>query len=139
MAGARDCEDAPYFNNGVMVIDVNRWRRDDVLSQATALMRDYRFAYGEQDAMNVMFAGGWKALHPRWNLQSGHFGNPVAAWVTNAVESIDDAIARPGIIHYNGLAKPWQPGCTHRCAPAWYDWLDRTPYRGWRPSSNPVC
>jgi lipopolysaccharide biosynthesis glycosyltransferase len=132
-------EDAPYFNNGVMLIDLEQWRRDAVLPGARALMERYRFAYGEQDAMNVLFAGRWKALHPRWNLQSGHFGNPVAAWVTNAVETIDDAIASPGIIHYNGLDKPWQPGCAHPGSAAWFEWLDRTPYRGWRPPASAVC
>lgn len=126
----------PYFNNGVMLVDVDVWRREGIRARAIDLMRSHALPYGEQDALNVMFAGKWKRLHPRWNLQAGHFHDPCLAWVTEEIQDLDRALTDPAVVHFNGPDKPWKYGCRHPFASRWFECLDRTPDRGWRPSAG---
>jgi lipopolysaccharide biosynthesis glycosyltransferase len=111
-----------------MLIDIKLWRRREILKRALELMRDRTLPYGEQDSLNVLFVGAWKRLHPRWNLQLGHFADPCLARVTETISDFDEALA-------NGPTKPWHIGCQHPLAARWFECLDRTPLRGWRPET----
>jgi lipopolysaccharide biosynthesis glycosyltransferase len=129
-------DDMPYFNNGVMLVNVPVWRQQDLSSRALALLQAHAFPYGDQDALNVLLASRWQPLAPRWNLQSGHFGGAAVAWITGTVDEFEEAMTNPAIIHYNGAVKPWHHGCEHPLTWRWFEYLDRTRHRGWRPTGE---
>jgi len=87
-------ETAGYFNSGVMLFD---WQ----LTLKTGLLSDVRHyaasnpdkcRFYDQDALNAVSAGHWKALDPRWNLAAYYFAMGGAK--------------TPWIKHYTG-PKPW--------------------------------
>ncbi|MEO9876962.1 MAG: glycosyltransferase [Anderseniella sp.] len=87
-------ETAGYFNSGVMLFD---WQ----LTLKTGLLSDVRHyaasnpdkcRFYDQDALNAVSAGHWKALDPRWNLATYYFAMGGAS--------------PPWIKHYTG-PKPW--------------------------------
>jgi lipopolysaccharide biosynthesis glycosyltransferase len=114
--------DARYFNAGVMVMNLERWRRDDVAHQVMEYLLQHRdrVVYWDQEGLNAVLAGQWEALDPRWN----RIANPRGATNGNG-----DA----WIIHYTGQLKPWLYPSGGRSHALYYRYLDQTAWAGWRP------
>jgi lipopolysaccharide biosynthesis glycosyltransferase len=59
----------PYFNAGVLLVDVGAWHRLDVTERALRFLRDYphHVRFWDQDALNAVLEGDWESLAPEWN------------------------------------------------------------------------
>lgn len=90
-----------YFNAGVLLIDLDRWREERISERALEYLREHpRSPLSDQDALNVACDGAWTRLETRWNFQ-----NDCETRVTRM------AVAdRPAILHFNGQLKPWEIG-----------------------------
>jgi lipopolysaccharide biosynthesis glycosyltransferase len=83
-----------YFNAGMILIDVARWREADIvgrMEQAYASGVMQRIYY-DQDLLNLIFKNQWLELPWRWNTIDAR----------HAHEGLD-----PAILHYTGEHKPW--------------------------------
>lgn len=124
-----------YFNSGVLVLDLARWRQgrltEDVLEYLRARGDDVSFP--DQDALNAVFAGKWLELHPRWNLQLESASNCLRTLPRAERLLYAEAISRPGILHFVGAPKPWEKKCMHPRLFLYHIYLDRTRWCGWRP------
>lgn len=83
-----------YFNAGLVLIDVAKWREADIIGQmerayATGVMQRI---YYDQDLLNLIFKDQWLKLDWRWNTIDAR----------HAHEGLD-----PAILHYTGENKPW--------------------------------
>lgn len=89
--------DAPYFNAGVLLIDLDAWRKIDVAGEAFAFLaeRGKLATSMDQDALNVVFRGRWARLPQRYNFQFPFMGLGLEERV------------HPLIWHYTGHLKPW--------------------------------
>ncbi|HLP09106.1 MAG TPA: glycosyltransferase family 8 protein [Opitutaceae bacterium] len=117
----------PYFNAGVLKIDVARWRAEQVQQRCLELIgrNPAQIQYHDQSALNFCLRRRWLALPQTWNTAAlyAQEGRPGA--------SFDAAI-----VHYLGRLKPWEFG--HHRGPAaerFFAALDTTPWRRWRPSA----
>lgn len=102
--GGPDLEEMPrvrsYFNSGVLLIDLPRWREKKISERAIEYLTRYpRSLFPDQDALNVACDGLWKALDPRWNFQN-HYETRVAGM---------EPAERPAILHFVTSVKPWKP------------------------------
>lgn len=100
----------PYFNSGVLVIDLDQWRRIDLGAEIDALAQRNILGrlYFDQDLLNLIFRGRWHQLPWRWNTIDADAAH----------EALD-----PAILHYTKPAKPWGllAGIRHSSAYArWY-------------------
>jgi lipopolysaccharide biosynthesis glycosyltransferase len=132
--------DAPFFNSGVMLTDLRRWRTGDVGARALELVRAESSMW-DQCALNVVLDGGWTPLHPKWNVQSYHLtGDECLAYATEGRDRLDRALSEPAIVHFTGgsFNRPWQAPCSNPRRDEWLAYLDRTAWRGWRPDPAPV-
>jgi lipopolysaccharide biosynthesis glycosyltransferase len=94
-----------YFNAGVLLMDLGRWRSERILDTALDyLHRVPNTRFGDQDALNVACDGRWESLDSRWNFQ-GHLH------VRLADMSPED---RPAIVHFITNLKPWMPRALSR-------------------------
>ncbi|GLQ09265.1 general stress protein A [Devosia yakushimensis] len=100
-AGGRDLREfkaismaRPYFNAGVMLIDLARYRQVDIVGVLLDRVPADQIGrlYYDQDIINIVFADDIFELDSRWNLQ-----NP---------ETSHEAF-NPLIVHYSGSIKPW--------------------------------
>lgn len=84
----------PYFNSGMLLIDVPKYRAIDVGQRLEAAIVDGVIAriYYDQDLLNLVFKNNWLALPSRWNTIDAHFTH----------EAGD-----PAILHFTGPWKPW--------------------------------
>ncbi len=132
--------ETPYFNSGVLVVDMRAWRSQRISEHAVELLTQHRFLYGDQCALNTVLRGAWAPIGPQWNIQGGHLaGDGSLAWVAESRERLAAAIDDPAIVHFNnsGLGRPWESECTHPYRDLWLEYLDRTSWRGWRPRAKP--
>jgi lipopolysaccharide biosynthesis glycosyltransferase/glycosyltransferase involved in cell wall biosynthesis len=127
---------ARYFNSGVLLINLRKWRQDGMvrkLFENIEVLRE-RILWADQDVMNYTFAGKVRFMHPRFNLQDSsyepqHDGDP----------DMEDARRLPVIIHYTSEKKPWSRRFdSHPLWREYYRVLRATPYavpgycRHWR-------
>jgi lipopolysaccharide biosynthesis glycosyltransferase len=100
--------DQPYFNAGVMVIDRNRWRQNNIEKRCLQFLADHRDAvkYWDQDALNYVLRDDWTGLDPRWNRTSDYHvllkHGELERKVANA-----DILRDPFIAHFISGHKPW--------------------------------
>jgi lipopolysaccharide biosynthesis glycosyltransferase len=130
---------AGYFNAGVMLVNLKKWREMDVLHKATDLVRTQRehVRYCDQYALNILFSEKWKRLDPRWNQNSNLW-----AWAGPDDGAFDPRLfctlrGEPWIVHFTWIRKPWHYGCTHPATRSFFRVVDRTDWKGWRPQPPP--
>jgi lipopolysaccharide biosynthesis glycosyltransferase len=123
-----------YFNSGVMVIDVARYRSSGVGAAVLALLERFHrdFQYADQDALNVVLDQRWKALPARWNVQSHwytiNFWARAAALPPERRALVLAAIRSPAIIHYTTKSKPWDFMNAHPLKREYWKYRSLTPY-----------
>jgi len=118
--------DAKYFNAGVMLVDVARWRNDEVGERAAEYIRRYRAhcMFWDQEGLNAVLSGQWSELDLRWNY--------CPAFTPR--ERPESARVEPAVLHFAGTLKPWLLPVTADGARArFFRVLDETPWAGWRP------
>jgi lipopolysaccharide biosynthesis glycosyltransferase len=99
------------MNSGVLLIDVVRWRQENLSEKILA--NCYENGWPDQWGFNAVITH-WKRIPPAWNCPN-----------TEKPEKI---------LHYKTKIKPWQT--TEPKMWLFYEWLDQTPYTGWRPEPN---
>ena len=125
--GLRDYElsglspDTPYFNSGVMVMNLAKWRWDRIAERVFSYTRSHSTVFLDQDGLNALLWQEWGQLDPRWNVQIGAW-----EWApdTCAEGPFKDVPLRevqtdPWIVHFNGDSKPWEASNTHPFRSLW--------------------
>jgi lipopolysaccharide biosynthesis glycosyltransferase len=131
---AADCK---YFNAGVMLVNVELWRRDDIPGQAIAYLkrRGGSVYFWDQEALNAVAAGRWKEIDRRWN---HNCGLPVSRQrAALGVPRDDDTSGQgPWILHFAGTMKPWLHPGTGWEQQLYVRYVDMTAWAGHRPSAS---
>ncbi len=88
---------APYFNAGVLLMDVARCNATDLLGRCLDLGRRERarMIRHDQNLYNAVLQGDWAELGAIWNWQY--------SWAARLFE----AMRSPHIVHFIGTLKPW--------------------------------
>ncbi len=128
--------DSRYFNSGVMLINVKKWREDNIPEQ----IRDFLSSHHEtlespdQDALNAVIDGKWKRLPLKYNQYDKHTGKDSKAFSASfTAKELGEAGAAPVIIHYVGGRKPWHYRCEHPKKDLYWKYLGMTPFKGYLP------
>jgi lipopolysaccharide biosynthesis glycosyltransferase len=102
------------LNAGVLVLDLDRMRRDDFTR--TYLGWVERYGLHDQDVMLAYAGADRYVLEPRWN----------------ALPALEDVVD-PAIIHWAKQDKPWGPGLTYR-RELWQEYAERARARFTAPA-----
>lgn len=83
-----------YFNAGVMVIDLNQWRKEDIFNKLLQVHSSReQWEYNDQDVLNAVLDQKSQCLNARFNAQTYSLANNV--------------VKEPIIVHFTGQEKPW--------------------------------
>lgn len=129
---------APYLNTGMMAIDLNAWREQQITEKCLELLARYELPCVDQDALNLVLNGNFDHMHPRFNQMPYHLMPRLrTAEILESPSELDDAITNPAMIHFHRsfLGKPWVRGCTHPSRKVWTNLADQV-NPGWKKSSD---
>ncbi len=85
----------PYFNAGLLVIDMQRWRAEKIAEKLEILIADgtAKTLGVSQNVLNLILRNNWRQLDPLWNVTTP--------------EPEHERIGAH-LFHYTGYAKPWK-------------------------------
>jgi lipopolysaccharide biosynthesis glycosyltransferase len=108
----------PYFNSGIMLLDLNAWRRDGIDSQINDFLRQYgnRLNAADQDALNGVLMNRWHSLPGYWNDQQAANRKPKSARLEMKIR------------HFSGPQKPWNSGLFDQDCKQWLRCAAETGY-----------
>ena len=120
IAAVEDEFEKNTFNAGVMLIDVDAWRREGVTEKLLQLTNEFHeSSYGDQGILNRLFQNNWKKLPQKYNFMVGmdtvarNYG--IDSWYTESIKVENEA----KIIHYTGN-KPWYLVNLNRFREEWW-------------------
>ena len=115
------CDCDFYFNSGILLYDMDVWRREDCYSMVIDVLRKKKEFYSpDQTLLNNTIPGRLrKPLPLRYNHLTHHYHpkqepDNLRRWGVFSEEEIEEAIKHPAIVHFTGgdhHARPWHEGC----------------------------
>jgi len=84
----------PFFNSGLLLIDLNAWREMDVIATLHQLEKEGKLGrfVNDQQLLNYLFKRNWTQVDPSWNTLAA----------SRMIEALD-----PKAVHHTGRDKPW--------------------------------
>lgn len=126
-------KESGYFNAGVLLMNLKYWREHNVTERLFGFIRDHSdlIHAHDQDVLNAVLYNETAPLSPRWNYReefmyrkSLHY--PLKTGYTFPVHN-------PIVIHYVSTPKPWQYYCKNRLKALYYQYIEETPFTGYKP------
>lgn len=124
--------DAKYFNSGLLLVSLARWRERKISERIFSYLRTNRaiIKMEDQEGLNAVLFDDWGELPFRWNWQIPwrlhRSGKKKMEWVPDE--------STKSIIHFTTAEKPWLPACDVEEKQYFFWYLDRTEWAGWRVS-----
>lgn len=131
--------ESPYFNGGVLLLNLYKMRQKNFEEEARSYIEKYNqsIQFQDQDVLNALSEDDWKPLPLRWNsfffVLEGIYRGKYKSY-SNA--DIQIAKSLPAIIHYNQHPKPWAEGCIDPRRYAYFEYLEYTPYKGFKVNQS---
>lgn len=123
-----------YFNSGVMLINLDYWRKYNIGAAVLEYVKMYpeRLRFDDQDVLNALLHKQRLFIPHRWNYQDGFFRRKRKCR-QESMSAIDKEMSHAVIIHFTGGKKPWNPKCMHPLKNLYFKYLDLTSWKGERP------
>lgn len=118
-----------YFNSGVLLINLKKWRQENYTKQILEIINENQFPHHDQDALNKIFMKDWLQIDLRWNIIPPVFNlfTKILLNKTFRNQAIN-AKRNPGIIHYAGRYKPWEFSYHQDFNDMYYKYLKQTAF-----------
>lgn len=105
-----------YFNTGVLLFNLDVWRKQDLATKCIQFMSDHPelSIYPDQDALNVVLNNNVLWLDSIYNFQEGLFCKKGELLLhKDKWDKVDRSINDIVILHYSFSIKPWHKECNH--------------------------
>ena len=118
-----------YFNSGVVVMDLEQWRKYNYSKQVIDLATEGNLPHHDQDALNKIFMNKWAPLELKWNVIPPIF-NLFSKIIFNNKLRKNAIAARKdmAIMHYAGRYKPWEFAVNKGFNDKYYFYLSKTAF-----------
>lgn len=141
-------EEDPYYNSGVLLVDLRKWREQDIQKKLLEFWKSKggKLFASDQDVLNGTLKGKIHTLMPRYNFFTNYryfsYRELVRLGKTyKAVTPRELQIAKehPFIIHYMGDERPWIAGNRNHYRKAYEQYLAKTPWAGTPKEKGKRC
>lgn len=125
--------DTPYFNSGVLLMNLEYWRQNEISAKLVNFIHDHSDSciFPDQDALNYLLSGKVIYLPLTYNfqelfyLQTENLKDDKNLWTE--IERFKES---PIIIHYTNSVKPWYLECTHPLQNSFLKYRSYSPWNG---------
>ena len=122
--------DAPYFNAGVLMMDLKQWRSGNFAESIIALATQNKYPNHDQDALNKFFMNNWQEIPLRWDVIPPVFNLFLKIVIKpNLRKKAIEAKLNPAIFHYAGGYKPWEYEIHEGFNEKYYEYLKLTEFK----------
>lgn len=127
-----------YFNAGVLLVNLDYWRRHNVPQQCVDYYRAHpeRIVYNDQDILNSLFHSCRRLTGIRWNMQDA-FYRPLPKFDDAWRSAHEQDLLQPAILHFTNR-KPWEYDNQHPLRHLYFRYQELTPWRGTHPLRSPL-
>lgn len=137
---------SPYFNSGMLLIELKKWRELNVCSRAMDFIKNHqgRVTHHDQGVLNGIFCENWLRLPLRYNVMTVHYLMPflrIRHFYKDpssfySEQEVDASKSSPFILHYTPsfTSRPWEENCSHPLRSLYSIVIMRTP---WANHTNP--
>ncbi len=131
-------DDSPYFNGGVLSINLAKMRTIGFEQKVDAYVhKKFRvLKYQDQDILNALSEECWSPLSLAYNSYSYVCDRRREnEFVFYTKDNAAQARKHPFIIHFNQHPKPWNPGCIDERRKCYWEYLKKTDFDVSKPDS----
>ncbi len=98
-----------YFNSGMMLLNLNQMRKDDITQKLIYNKEHEKYHYFmDQDALNISFNNNIVNLPLKYNFLLLNFTlKEMANFYKTDIKEMSEIIKSPAIVHFAGDLKPW--------------------------------
>lgn len=116
-------KDAPYYNAGVLLMNLKLWKHRDTGRRIMDFFaaHDYKLFANDQDAINGCLADEIFPMSATYNFANTNYFYPYSALMRWTPEDyriskahFKEMVRDPAIVHYLGEDRPWRHGSHHR-------------------------
>lgn len=131
-----------YFNSGLMLVNVKRWRESGVERQFIdyLVQQEGYVPFPDQGTLNAVFDGKILTLPATCNVYSMPYAfsyeeilKTRCPDVYYTKEEVASAIEHPTMVHFTTNfilpLRPWVKGCNHPCVQQYLAYRDKTPWK----------
>jgi lipopolysaccharide biosynthesis glycosyltransferase len=133
--------DSKYFNAGVLVINLKKWRNDKISTTAMKYFKQNleHIGWYDQGLLNALLVNQWGQLDPKWNFNATSFydysSGDYFSWEDSErlfpEDVYNNLVCNPCIVHFVSEKKPWTSRHTPR-KEDFFQYVDMTAWSGWR-------
>ena len=129
------------FNSGVMLIDLKRWKEQEVEKRLLKFIasKNGKIQQGDQGALNAVLSHDTYCFEPRFNSVTIYYDFSYKEMMIYrkppefyTEEQVKEATENPVIIHFTTSflsRRPWIEGCQHRYVGEWIKYKDMSPWK----------
>lgn len=112
-----------YFNSGVMLINLQKWREENLLDKFMSFVQSYpeKIELWDQDVLNAVCKD---------------YGLLPSAWNTKSCQNIKKK--KIYILHYTGIHKPWHYLSKHNHKNLYFKYLKKTPWKNFKMKDKTI-
>lgn len=132
----------PYFNAGMLLINLVFWRQEKIFSKAIDFISSHKekILWWDQDVLNYLLYKYWLPIDPIWNSLGGLWSENFAMLPEASLPAYQLAKIDPTIVHFSGAGacKPWHYYCSHPFTEEYRKNLRQTPWSTARLIDQPT-
>ena len=129
------------FNSGVMLIDLDKWRKDKAEDKLLEFIgkKKGRIQQGDQGALNAILSKDTFCFEPRFNSVTIFYDFTYKEMLIYrrppefyTEEQVSEAVENPVLIHFTTSFKslrPWVKGCKHGYVSEWIKYKNMSPWK----------
>jgi len=113
-----------YINSGVMLMDLAGLRKSGFVDQAASVIeeREASLLWQDQDILNIVLAGRFLLLDPRWNAMPMSVRRRDFSGAPPAIKAaIELQLSDPWLVHFANFRKPWTHDSDDRYFAEWWE------------------
>lgn len=126
-----------YFCAGVMLINIEKWKKENVEEKFFGFLNTYHIQYPDQDALNYAFKDNFKVLDFKYDVYCAGMDKKVFSDAERQLKQYGVNLTpyeKPCILHY--MQKPWNSGnysfsgsvvFYNKYMPLWWEYAEKTP------------